>query len=411
MKKIINLLFLGVISLTTTIFLSCGSSSKNACKVNTSYEPLSRQATFVESTTTGETMVRATGKGCSFEQATIDAKKTAIWYILYVGDRPLLKTLEQKKKAKQVVKEILSNPDIYIRWQSDVKSKRKEGNYLLLTYLFRIDINALKEKLEESGTIKSTEEVAEKIGLPTIAVLGKKSDDLTSTAITVIQEYLQDRDFEVFVNEQTTKLNNIIKKVAIIEGNISPLYQTALQLGTDIYLSVEASVNSEYKYGSKYYKASVRAKAYETATGKMLASSVGYSPSRQVSSPEAVVQEATNDVADKITSQIIKAWIKEIKRGKPFKVVVFTQEKYLEKVDGILYRTLKKLSKRPVKKIAAKDGTLSYIAYLKGFDNSYELYSKLKEMYNGPGTVSKVMDVGSLLIIKISDKESDIIIE
>ncbi len=391
------------------VLVSC--AGQRVCKVPSGVFPLSRQATFVESTTTGESLIRATGKGCTFAQATLDAKRAAIWYVLYAGDRPILKTFQQRQKAKSVVESILSDPDLYIRWQSDVKSKRKINSYIYLTYLFRIDVNALKERLQEAGIITSVEQLAERIGLPSIAVLSKKNDPNTLTAITTLQEYLEDRNFEVYVKHQQTAVNKVIKKVALLEGKVDPLYQTALQFGSDIYLDVSVSVNEVKEYGKTFYKAVVNAKAYETATGMLIAASTGYSPAREVISPESVVQEATNDVADKITFQIQKVWVREAKNGKPFKIVVFSKEQEASQVDESIYMLLKSLSKRPIKVLASGSSMVSYIAYIKGIPNAYELYLKLKSLYKGPGQIEKVLDAGDFLIIKAGTRSEEITIE
>ncbi len=408
--KMIKNLYIFFLLMIISFYLSA-CAGKQACKMPVGVEPFSKQAIFVESTTTGESLIRATGKGCTFEEATLDAKRAAIWYVLYAGDRPILKTFQQKEKAKAVVQNILQNPDLYIRWQSDVKSKRKEGNFILLTYLFRIDVEGLKEKLQEAGIISSTEELAEKIGLPTIAVLSKENTPEATAAITTLQEYLEDRDFEVYVKEQGTTINNVIKKVTLLEGKVDPLYQMALQFGSDIYVDVHVSVEKVVQYGKMFYKAVVSAKAYETATGKLLGASTGYSPAREVSASEAVVQEAANDVADKITSQIKKAWIKEAKKGKPFKIVIFTQEDEASKVDEVFYKMLKGLSKRPVKRLASGASMMTYIAYIKDIPNAYELYMKLKDIYRGPGRIEKVLDAGSFLVIKAGSKSEEITIE
>ncbi len=408
-KNVKKLSLLGFLLYLTCHLLSCAGGP--VCKMPATIEPVSKQASFVESTSTGESLIRATGKGCTFEEATQDAKKAAIWYVLYAGDRPILKTPSQKQKAEPIVKEIFKNPDQYIRWQSDVKSKRKENSFILLTYLFKIDVNSLKEKLQEAGVIESTEELAEKIGLPTIAVFSKNNSSEALTAITTFQEYLEDRDFEVFVKSQGSKINNIIKKVAVLEGKVDPMYQMALQFGSDIYINVDVRVTKRTQYGKPFYKAVVMAKAYETATGKLIAASTGYSPEREVSLPDAVVQEAANDAVDKITFQIKKSWIKEAKKGKPFKIVVLTTEQMAPKVDTAFYMILKRFSKYPIKRLASGSSMMSYIAYIKGVPNAFELYIKLKEYYQGPGKIEKVLDAGSFLIVKIGEGENEISIE
>ncbi len=412
MRRRLNL-WVSLVGFMFFLVLAGCMKSEPTCKMPQGVEPLSKQATFIESTSTGESMIRATGKGCDIESATLDAKRAALWFVLYSGDRPILKTPEEKAKAKPVVEEILKNPDQYIRWQSDVKDKKYEGAYVLLTYLFKVDVNGLKEKLQSAGVIKNVEEIAEEIGLPSIAVIPVQSNkEGIKTAITTFQEYLQDRDFEVFIPEAGAKVNEIVKKVTMLEGKVDPYYALALQLGSDVYVKVDVNVSKEYKYGQTFTKAVVMATAYETATGKQIGSSTGYSPERAVSLVDAVVEEAAHDAADKITSQIKKSWIKEAKKGKPFKVVVISSEENFSKVDEAMYfGVFKKLSRRPIKRLASGKNTISYLVYIKDIPNAYELFMKIKELYKGPGKVEKVMDAGSFLIIKVGAPEGEIIIE
>ncbi len=403
-------LYLSLVLVFGAFLLSCGAKGE-ACKPNPSPFPRSRMATFVESYSTNEFLIRATGKGCNVDEAIEDAKKVAVWFVLFGGDKPLLKTPEERSKFSKVSNQIFSNPDEFIRWQSDVLEKKREGKYTLITYNFRIDVGALKERLISEGIIKSTEELAEELGLPTVAVLSKQRDELSRFAITTLQEYLQDNNFEVYVAEQAKRTNSLIKKVVAFEGNPDPLYALALQLGSDIYVETRVRLSRRVVGGVEVKKASVIAKAYETATGKLLGSSTGYSPERDVSDYAPLVEEATHDVASKILSQIKRSWIREVKRGKPFKVVVFTSANQRRRVERSIYRILKKLSKRPVKRVAVGRTVMSFIAYIKGVDNAYDLFTQIEEMYRGPGKVEKVLDAGSFLVIKAGSGSVEIEVE
>ncbi|WP_456484819.1 DUF6175 family protein [Desulfurobacterium sp.] len=406
MKKKVTLLLVGLLLST-----SCASTGKQLCRMPNTVEPLSREAQFVESSSTAEYIILATGKGCTVDQARNDARKAAIWFVLFGGDRPLLQTSKERRKAKAILGEILRNPQNYIRWESEPKSKRKEGPYIVMSFLFKVDVEALKQKLLDEGVLEATEEISEEVGLPFIAVLPASNDEFSKFAVTVIEEYLQDRDYEVYVPEGNEKIDKIIKTVAALEGKTDPYYMEAMQAGSDIFVKVKTSVWKVNKYGRTFLKASAEAKAYETATGKLLGASTGFSPERNVTSPEAVVQEATNDLADKITLQIKKAWIKETRKGKPFKVVVFSSEDQFRDVDRSLYRLFRKLSRRPIKRLASGKSATTYVVYVKDIPNAYELFMKLEDMYSGPGKLEKVLDTGSLLIIKAGSGDTDIEIE
>jgi len=137
-----------IVSSVFILFLFISCAKKPECVPNRSHLPLSKQATFVESSSTVEVVIKATGKGCGVESAIEDAKKAALWYVLFAGDRPLLKTEEEREEFERVEKLIFSRVDDYIRWQSDIRNKRTEGVYTLVTLLFKIDRGLLESDLK-----------------------------------------------------------------------------------------------------------------------------------------------------------------------------------------------------------------------------------------------------------------------
>ncbi len=387
----------------SALVLSLVGCGKNApsCKPHQGPRPMSYQATFVESTGTGEVMVKATGKGCSMNDAMLDAKRAAIWFLLESGDKPILKSPAEKMKAVGLENEIFNNPDMYIRWKSGVKSKKKEGSYLLVTHVFKIDVATLSERFTTSGIIQSEDEIAEAIGLPTIAVLPTNTTDANVTSVAVFQEYLQDKEFEVYVAAQGAKVNNLVGKLSALEGSEpDPMHDMALSLGSDVYITVNVSGGQRHVGGMKTMKASVQVQAYETASGKLVGSSTGYSAERSVADFNPLVQEGSNDAAAKVLSQIKKEWMKMAKKGKPFKITVLSNSADGAKVDEAIYGALKSLSKRPIKRQAGGKATFSYIAYVKDVPNAYELFQKIKKSYSGPGSLEKVSDTGSFLVFK-----------
>ncbi|WP_297445682.1 hypothetical protein, partial [Desulfurobacterium sp.] len=80
MKKKVTLLLVGLLLST-----SCASTGKQLCRMSNTVEPLSREAQFVESSSTAEYIILATGKGCTVDQARNDARKAAIWFVLFGG--------------------------------------------------------------------------------------------------------------------------------------------------------------------------------------------------------------------------------------------------------------------------------------------------------------------------------------
>lgn len=388
-----------VVSLTVAVamlFSSCGSAP--VCNANTQPAPASYEASFVESSGTGEMMIKATGIGCTMEEATAEAKKTAIWFVLEGGDKPILKSPAEKTKAVGLAQQMYANTAKYIRYQSEVKGKSKQGDKTKLTYLFKVDVAMIKEELVSNEIIASEDEIGEQIGMPTISVFADKGGDYAKTAVAVIQEYFTDNSFEVYKAEQGDKVNNLVSKISTLEGaETDPMHDMALSLGSDIY----AKINYSGGAGSMgTAKASVVVEVYETASGKMLGSTTGYSAERKVTDPNALVQEATNDASAKILSQIKKEWMEMAKKGKPFKITVLSNSTDGAGVDEAVYGALKKMSQRPIKRLAGGKSTFSYIVYIKDVPNAFELFQSLKGTYSGPGKLEKVSDTGSFLVFK-----------
>ncbi len=387
--------FIFGIPLIVLFFLSC--AKKPECVPNKSHLPLSKQATFVESTSTVEVIIRATGKGCSTESAIEDAKKAALWYLLYAGDRPILKTEEEKEEFEGVEKLIFSRLDDYIRWQSDIKDKRIQGVYTFVTILVKLDKGLLEDDLRKREVIKITEDILEEVGYPIIYVAYE--NDRGKIAATTLQEYLQDRGFEVFVKSGTEKIDNMIKEITALENIADPHFALALQMGSDILIKVDVTTSSRKVSGVRVEKASVTVQAYQSTTGKLLASSTGYSPERRVTDVGSVIQEAAQDAADKITFQIKKEWTRILERGRPFKVVVFADEGG-EVIDENVYSALKSISEGKLRRTASGKNVFTYIVYVKDVNNAFELYKILKTEYEGFGLLEKLMDTGYMLIMK-----------
>ncbi len=389
------------LTLTLLAVMFCGCKSSPACEPNLQPTPAIYEATFVESTSTAESMIRASGLGCTMEEALNEARKTAIWFVLEAGDKPLLKTPAERTRAVGLAQQMYADPNRYIRWQSGLKSKQTVGGKIKVSYIFRVDIAMITEQLVANGIISATSDLAESIGLPTIAVFAEKGGDWARTAVTVMQEYFQDNSFEVYSSAQIDQASDLVSKISKLEGaETDPMHDMALSLGSDIYAKINYSGGSGSVGGTATAKASVAVEVFETASGRMLASTTGYSAERRVSDINALVQEATNDASSKVISQIKKEWIKMAETGRPFKVTVLSNSDDGARVDEAIYGMLRNMSKRPIRRQGGGKSTFSYIVYISGVDNAYELFLNLRDNYNGPGQLERVSDTGSFLVFK-----------
>jgi hypothetical protein len=259
----------------------------------------------------------------------------------------------------------------------------------------------ITEQLVANGIITAASDIAETIGLPSIAVFADKGGDWGRTAVAVMQEYFQDNSFEVYASAQQSKTNDLVSKISKLEGaETDPMHDLALALGSDIYAKINYSGGGSHVGGTATAKASITVEVFETASAKMLASTTGYSAERRVSDVNALIQEATNDASSKVISQIKREWMKMAETGKPFKVTVLSNSTDGARVDEAVYGMLRNMSKRPIRRQGGGKSTFSYIVYIKDVPNAYELFLNMRDKYNGPGQLEKVSDTGSFLVFK-----------
>ncbi|MDH5544948.1 MAG: DUF6175 family protein [Gammaproteobacteria bacterium] len=393
---------IALLILLVAMLAACGGK-----KVVKSDDPLpqSRQVTEVESTSSAETLVRATGKAGSVEDAIVDAQRAALWFLLHAGSKPVLKTAAEKQAFAAIERDFYSAHSQFVRYTSDLKSKQKNGNTVSVDVLVRIDMNMLREHLVSNNVIKSTTDMLAEAGLPSISIVAAETTDDTDLARNVLGEYLTDRNYEVNVVSQSGKLSAVVNKLARLGGNTDPSYNWALEAGSDVYIEVKVNTEKGKVSGVDTRKASVTAKAFETSTGIQLGSSTGNSSERAASGFDALIQEAANAVADKLISQIRKKWSGGTKA---FKLVVFTTEDQGDRVDQSIYKALKLLSKQPVKRVAAGKSTFDYVVRTEGLANAFEFMMALQQRYGGPGTITREMENGALLVVRAGAGDVDI---
>ena len=391
------------ISLIIGLLLSGCGTPKPYYKSNG--EPNSYQAIFIESSSSDTVMLRATGKNTTLKSAIIDSQKSAIWYVLYSSNSALLQNHKQKQKFEIIKSTLFKNSSKYVSYSSGVKSKRKIGNDVVVDVVYSINIKLLREYLESNSILVPTDKLNSSIGMPSISIMRSsttKLDTKSQVSLDVVAEYLQNRDFEVTVLKENSKIDTMTKKVLMLQGDADPLYLQALSIGSDIYISMNISYE---KLSNNAQKASVSLKAFYTATGKQIGASTGYSELRLNSSLSALGAEAANDASHKLLTQIQKSWSKEIKNGKRFKVIVVTTAELAPRVDIAFYKTAKSVCK--TKRNFAGQSVYDYTLTCKDKDNALDLLMALQDNYSADGQIYRVSDMGLYLSIKILNSQSD----
>ncbi|WP_114418310.1 DUF6175 family protein [Marinospirillum perlucidum] len=395
-----------IVLLLALLLTACASAPESTVKPTD--PPLSHQATLVESYSSTENLIRATGLGNNLAEARDDARKAAVWFALFGGSNALLNTDGQRQSFRNYEGEFWANAMRYINHESGLLSKRQEAGQSRIERSFRVDIAKLKEDLVARNILTSTQALAADLANPRITVIAEDPQGDARHAANVFSEYLQDRNYEVQVMDASENINEIVQQAATLEGNLDPMYLLALQTGSDIYIRVDAEVAERQIAGNRVAQSTVNATAYYTATASQLGAANGYSEERAIAGGAALTAEAANDAANKVLGQINRSWQREAARGKAFKVVVSAGPSVGD-VSRNVHQMFNQVCNR-VRRNAAGTTSFDYTVNCEGQADAFELLMDLQDNYQGPGRVFRVMDSGAFLVLRIGESESNSII-
>ncbi|MBK1650746.1 DUF6175 family protein [Halorhodospira halochloris] len=399
-----------LIALSAAVVFGCESTPTEP----ETYVPTSRQGQEVEAISAAEVTIRARGIGQDMATARDDARRAAIWVVLHGGSHPLLIDRDARRAFEEHQEDIFRNATDFITDYSRPLSRHQDGDRQIVEKEVRVNEARLMEELVALGVITDPMEVLVELGRPRIAVIPQSADkeDKARPAITMISEYLQERGFDVEVPRASDEVDDIIRQAAALEGAADPMYELALQTGSDIYITVDVEESSRRIGGSEVLRAGVSAIAYYTATGDQLGATTGHSPERDVSGYRSVVEEAANAVGNRITRQIARSWINELERGRPFKVVVSAEEGQASAIGREIHRLMRAVCNESTRN-AAGSSSFDYTLRCTEQNDAMDLLLDLEAGYAGPGVIERTLDSGSLLIITAGESGhgSDIVIE
>jgi hypothetical protein len=397
----------------TGIMLASSMMSVQASK--DSNLPVSQQATFVETYSPSEVTIQATGLGKNDKEAIIDLRKCAINFVLNLGTDPLLNTEGAKSQFSGIAEDFFfpANVDKYISWESDkvvsaLKSRLPNGKEgMKITKAVRVNKKLLTDDLVSKGIIKSREELADAIGMPTIMVIPETpkgqtplevfdKNPLAKHAAAVIESYLTARKYDVLVPKAMDQINEMTKLQGEVKGvEEDPGYQLALALGSDVYIVFAGMVYSSNKV-------TLQLKAYETTTGRLLGTETGYSASRP-GPAEPLVEEAVNSAIDKVLQRLINYWQDDVKKGIQYKLVFKSisgsiDEAIKDKISDVMDEAFA-LSKENV----VSDKTLDYNVWAKkgDYNKSSKIYRHFRDALKSTAKLTQININKKLIIIGI----------
>jgi len=182
----------------------------------------------------------------------------------------------------------------------------------------------LKEDLVSMGVIKSSDDMLDAVGNPTVMVYpskankGKKNRKIMED---LCNSYLTKRQWEVLDPKGMADLTKMIDAIGeVTDAEEDEAAKLAMAVGADVYLIFEA--NKKKKGNTVSYEVGVT--AYETTTSRKLTSETSLSAPRSTmmaGEESAAMMEGLSDAMGKAVPQITKYWKKDSAKGSRFYVV------------------------------------------------------------------------------------------
>ncbi len=333
--------------------------------------PVSKEATILDVASSSELFIEGVGvfyseekrkrkrkkevKRYGVDYAVLDAKKAAIYYVLFNSTDPYISRPDEIERFENIQDEFFSQENIEeVIVYSEPKPHKivslANGEGVKVFLNMKVNIKYLRQVLEENLVIFSREELVEHLGYPQIIVIpvaekgesplkGLKEDPKKQHAAGVIESYLTSKEFEVIVPDQLEAINQMTESISKVnEIGKDPTYELALKIGSDIYLQYSIG---QTKSAYDTDQIAVTLKAYETTTARLLATETGYSKPR-VGEEYVSIEEALLSALTTVSQRLLKYWEKDLYKGIQYKVITqldpraISDEKYEDIVEDML---------------------------------------------------------------------------
>ncbi|NQV29336.1 MAG: hypothetical protein HQ508_00480 [Candidatus Marinimicrobia bacterium] len=402
--------------------------------------PKSQEALFVESSGPSEVVILATGLGKFTpkhwwskpdqseltEWAKLDARRSAIHFILLGGSDPLLTTADEKSKFQRVQESFFTAVNIqkFIVWESDrfeERIKLDDGNTLRIKRAMRLNTRLIRESLVELGVLLAKADLVQSLGLPSIMVLAEapkgtnpldlmRSDATLKKGAEVIESYLTSRRYDVLAPDQAAGVNELVSAAQSLKDVTEDAsYLLALSVGADVYITYNVSTQSRKVGSTTVKKAAVAVRAYETTTARLLGTETGYSSERP-SMDAMVIEEGINDAIEKVLARINAYWKEDLDRGVQYKVIISVASDYdINQAEEVLFAISDALGKmsESTKEVLLTDYTLDYLIWVDSgkFQKSSDIYRDLKKTLDRllpDGKIQRVTMNRKLIVLKVN---------
>ncbi len=405
-------------------FIFCGCAGATVAQDKL---PTSRQATFIEANGPAEVLVRARGIGGvsgfwgfneeeSLKKAEVDARKSAVYFVLYggAGLDGLLRSDDDKRKFSMVENDFFDDANIqkFITWEAtmyDSRVKMAGGDKLRIEKRMRVNKKAITDDLVARHIISSVQDITEEVGLPTLMALPEvkpgqnpldelKSNSVLKQGASVIESYLTAKKYSVIAPDQAEQIYQQQKALLTVKGAEEDLsYAIALSVGSDIYVTYTVTINTRMVGTTEVRKASVSVRAFETTTARLLGAETGYSE-ESAAPATALVEAAVNNALDNVMGRINSYWQDDVKDGLQYKVIINVTGKFDEDtrydLEDAIQKTLKKLCNKTKQNVSSNQ-TVDYLVWVTNPDmqNPAGFFREMRKEFNANFAAGKLHQV------------------
>ncbi len=397
-----------LISLSCLFFFACSSNQPQAKVVKKTSFSCETSSQFIESYDTGNFLLRARGKGKSISEVKKNAKKDALCYALIKGNHSILDSKKKRKNFTKYADEIYNDLHIYTSIKGREKSRSEEDGLYVFEYIVIVNEKNLRKDLADIGVITGVDKLNKSLGNQSFIVM---KNDKNNFATSVMEKYLIDRKFNLINKSSINKKsrNATLSVLTDIYGGeedfVNKKYANILNSGSDVFVEVETTLTNSKSSGVATKQASVSIKAYESATNKIISSKTGHSPQRATTNTNALIEEATNDAANKVTKSVSSKWKNYLQDGKPMRVLMVSVDTdNFNRVGDAFYDALQGLSDN-VQLLSKGVVSSDYLVQVKNIKQANDLFEQINGAYEGDGKLFMEIAINNFLIIKIGSSD------
>ena len=398
--------------------------SISTCPADRSNLPESKEATLIEVISPTDWGLEATGIGRGREKgrqenAITDAKKAAIWFILF-GQDGLVQTEGEREKIKQCMEPLFEKgiTEGFVTWIGRSPLKRvviEGGKALKVVVQLRVNRKMVGDWLvDHCGFAPPPARPPSILVLPEVPdrinrIRSLHTDELMEAAATVIVSFLSYQGYESFIPEP--HVNGHSEKLKItseIQDDYALMLATAY--GVDIYVSYNVEIEKRNVGRIQSNKAIVRIQASDAAMGRPIADETGYSEFRP--SPEMVVlEEAMTDAIGKVSARINRYWKEEWEKGLRYRVIFHVEcEDFDQQQTEVCTATLSRVLEHLFPEVnvnVTSDHSSDYVirAQYADFENARDIYRAIKKSFSeefSDGLIVRDVLNRKLLVAKVT---------